>query len=37
MIILLAVGMLSGGLLTGGYNDVLSKAVVICMECIGIG
>lgn len=25
------------GLLSGGYQDVLGKAVFVCYECIGIG
>ena len=25
------------GLMTGGFDDVRRKAVMICMECIGIG
>ncbi len=28
---------LIGGFLAGGYNDVLTKAVNICTECIGLG
>lgn len=25
------------GLMDGGYQDVLNKAVFLCYECIGIG
>ncbi len=28
---------LTAGILQGGYQDTLMKAVRICMECIGIG
>ncbi|MCM1058598.1 MAG: hypothetical protein NC517_13495 [Firmicutes bacterium] len=28
---------LTAGILQGGYQDTLIKAVHICMECIGIG
>ena len=28
---------LTVGILQGGYQDTLIKAVHICMECIGIG
>ncbi len=38
-IFLLAAGiaLLVAGLLTGGFHEVMGKAVMICMECIGIG
>lgn len=29
--------MIIAGISGGEYRDVLSKAVMICMECIGIG
>ncbi|MBQ1547172.1 MAG: hypothetical protein IIZ61_02155 [Lachnospiraceae bacterium] len=32
-----AVIMIVMGLLDNGFTDVLSKAVMICMECIGLG
>ena len=32
-----AVVMTVTGLLDNGFSDVLIKAVMICMECIGIG
>lgn len=28
---------LAAGVLQGGYQDTLAKAVRICLECIGIG
>lgn len=28
---------LAAGILNGGYQDALRKAIVICLECIGIG
>ncbi len=37
IIIIAAIILITAGLLDGGYRDVLSKAVMICMECIGIG
>lgn len=33
----LGVGLLAGGLYRGEARQVLSKAVRICLECIGIG
>lgn len=36
-IVILAVASLLIGVLTGGLNDVLTKAVNICTECIGLG
>ncbi len=29
--------MLLMGIVTGGYRDVWTKAVMVCMECVGIG
>lgn len=28
---------LAAGVLQGGYQDTLTKAVRICLECVGIG
>ena len=28
---------LAAGVLQGGYQDTLAKAVRICLECVGIG
>ncbi len=36
-IVCLAVGILLFGLFTGGTKDVLTKAVNICTECVGLG
>ncbi len=36
-VLVLAVGLLLFGLLTGGTVDVLTKAVNICTECVGLG
>ena len=32
-----AVVLLVTGIMTDGFSEVRSKAVTICMECIGIG
>ena len=32
-----AILFLAAGAATGGFTDVMSKAVRICLECIGIG
>lgn len=37
VILLIAVGLLIFGFATGGFADVLTKAVNICTECIGLG
>ena len=37
IILVAAAGMMIAGIADGGARDVLSKAVMICMECIGIG
>ena len=37
LILLLAVVMIVAGILNGGMGDVLSKAIRICTECIGLG
>ncbi len=36
-IVFLAIGILLFGLFTGGVQDVLTKAVNICTECVGLG
>lgn len=33
----LAAVLITAGLLGGGHQDVMQKAVRICLECIGIG
>ncbi len=33
----LALGSLTYGLATKEYLDVLQKAIIICLECVGIG
>lgn len=34
---LLGLAALAAGLVQGGYQDTLGKAVRLCMECVGIG
>lgn len=36
-VLLLAVVLIVAGILNGGMNDVLQKAIRICTECIGLG
>lgn len=36
-VVVIAVGLLLFGLLNGGTKDVLTKAVNICTECVGLG
>lgn len=35
--LVLAALLIGLGLMDGGYQDVLNKAVFLCYECIGIG
>lgn len=35
--LVLAAALIGLGLLDGGYQDVMNKAVFLCYECIGIG
>ena len=37
IILVASVIMIIAGAADNGYREVLSKAVMICMECIGIG
>ena len=37
VILVLAVGLLILGYCTGGTADVLTKAINICTECVGLG
>ena len=36
-ILIIGIALLVEGIVTGDFNNVLHKAVVICYECIGIG
>lgn len=36
-ILVAALAMIGAGIRMDGVRDVLSKAIMICMECIGIG
>jgi predicted MFS family arabinose efflux permease len=38
-VILLIAGaaLITAGIMQGDYRDTLSKAIIICLECIGIG
>ncbi|MGN0412651.1 MAG: CD1871A family CXXC motif-containing protein [Lachnospiraceae bacterium] len=35
--ITIALMLITLGIWTGGYQDILNKATHICLECIGIG
>ena len=37
VLLLAATGLLTAGILHGGFSDVMNKASLICYECIGIG
>ncbi len=37
IILVLALVFIVAGILNGGYRDTLVKAVMVCLECIGIG
>ena len=37
LVLILAAGLITAGILNGGLNDVLIKAINICTECIGLG
>ena len=37
ILLILAVGWIAIGLVTGEYREVYRKAVMICYECVGIG
>ena len=37
ILLLAAAGLVTYGVINGGYKDVKNKAVRICNECIGIG
>lgn len=37
VLLILAVGLIAVGLVTGEYKGVYRKASMICYECIGIG
>lgn len=36
-LIALGIVFVVAGILNGGFNDTLNKAIRICLECIGIG
>ncbi|MPM95794.1 hypothetical protein SDC9_142949 [bioreactor metagenome] len=36
-LIALGIVLVVAGILNGGFNDTLNKAIRICLECIGIG
>ena len=33
----LGIGLVAAGLAAGQYRDTLQKAVLVCLECVGIG
>ena len=37
LLLFLGVVFLCAGLYQGGYQDTLHKAILVCLECIGIG
>ncbi len=37
IILILSIVFIIAGIMTDGYMDVWSKAVIICRECIGLG
>ncbi|MCR5099357.1 MAG: hypothetical protein K6B14_10500 [Lachnospiraceae bacterium] len=37
IILVFAIGFIVAGIFDGGYRDTFIKAVMVCMECIGIG
>ncbi|MDO5410922.1 MAG: CD1871A family CXXC motif-containing protein [Lachnospiraceae bacterium] len=37
LIFMLGVFCLAAGVMNGGYRDTLIKAIMVCLECIGIG
>ena len=37
LILVISLVFLISGLMAGEYMDVWSKAVMICMECVGLG
>ena len=37
IVVIAAVLMIAVGINAGGYRDVLGRAVIICLECVGIG
>ncbi len=37
VLLAVAVAMIALGIMSGGMMDVFSRAVMICLECVGIG
>jgi hypothetical protein len=37
VLLMVALGLMTAGLLLGEYKAVLEKAVTVCLDCIGIG
>ena len=37
VLLVLALAVMTAGLLLGEYRTVLEKAVTVCLDCIGIG
>ena len=37
LILIIAIAMIAAGINANGFREVMNKAVMICMECIGIG
>jgi len=37
LILVLGIALIAAGIKQGDYRDTLMKAIMICLECIGIG
>ena len=37
VLLAVAIAMIAAGIANGGMRDALTKAVYICMECVGLG
>ncbi len=37
IVVIAALAMIAVGINAGGFKDVLGRAVIVCLECVGIG